>query len=535
MAATTTGAALKESSAFAPLGRRAFAVLWVATIISNVGTWMNDVGAGWLMTELSPSPLVVAAVQAATTAPVFLFALLAGALADIVDRRKLLIVVNLLMGVAATALALIVAADFMTPALLILFTFLLGAGAAFVQPAWSAIVPQLVGKNELSAAVALNSMGINVSRAIGPAFAGFLIVAVGLYAPFALNALSFVGVIVALVWWRPTPSTGPRRAPEHVGAAIRAGLRYALNSGPMRSTLVRAAAFFASVSAFWAMLPLVARETLDGGATLYGVMLAAVGAGAVGGALLLPKIKTKLGPDRMVAAGTIGAAAALLIHALVPIEAAGIAACALAGVAWIAVLSSLNISAQKALPDWVRARGLSIFLTVFFGCMAAGSLVWGQVASLFGVSAALAAAAATALLLIPLTWRVKLAGAAPLDHAPSAHWPEPLLAGDVEDERGPVMIQIRYQVAAAKRAEFLARSAALARMRRRAGAFEWSLMEDAADPTRFVETWREASWIAHLRTHDRVTESDKALQDALRALTIDDPSVAHFLAPKPVE
>ncbi|MEM7524713.1 MAG: MFS transporter, partial [Pseudomonadota bacterium] len=454
-AATAAPAAAKEASAFAPLGRRAFAVLWVATIISNVGTWMNDVGAGWLMTELSPSPLVVAAVQAATTAPVFLFALLAGAVADIVDRRKLLIVVNLFMAVAATALAALVAMDAVTPALLILFTFLLGAGAAFVQPAWSAIVPQLVEKSELSSAVALNSMGINVSRAIGPALAGFLIVAVGLYAPFALNALSFVCIIAALVWWRPPPAPARKRPPEHVGAAIQAGLRYAVNSGPMRATLIRAAAFFASVSAFWAMLPLIARETLQGGPSLYGVMLAAVGAGAVGGALLLPKIKAKLGADRMVAAGTIGAAVALLLHALVPIPAVAVGAAALAGVAWIAVLSSLNVSAQTALPDWVRARGLSIFLTVFFGCMAAGSLIWGKVASLYGIPTALTAAAILALLLIPVSWRAKLGGGAALDHAPSAHWPEPLVAAEPDGDIGPVTIEIRYRVAAERRDDFL--------------------------------------------------------------------------------
>lgn len=225
--------------AWAPFGHRAFAVLWMATVISNVGTWMNDVGAGWLMTELAPSPLVVAAVQAATTLPVFLFALPAGAIADIVDRRRLLIAVNALLGAAATALALLVAWGAMTPALLLLFTFLLGTGAAFLAPAWQAVVPRLVPRPELPAAIALNSMGINVSRAIGPALAGALIVGLGLWAPFTVNALSFAAIIAALVWWTP-PEAPPRRLPpEHVWGAMAAGLRHAAANGPLRATLDR--------------------------------------------------------------------------------------------------------------------------------------------------------------------------------------------------------------------------------------------------------------------------------------------------------
>ena len=530
---TVSDASRGAPSAWAPFGQAAFVVLWTATVVSNIGTWMHDVGAGWLMTELSPSPLVVAAVQAATTLPVFLFALVAGAVADIVDRRKLLILVNTLMAGVAASLALLVALDLVTPVVLLVFTFLLGTGAAFMAPAWQAIVPRLVPRPQLSSAVALNSMGINVSRAVGPALAGFLIVALGLAAPFAVNAVSFLGIIAALLWWRPPPGPARRLPPERVGSAIRAGLRYAVNSGPLRATLIRAAGFFAFASAYWAMLPLIAREVLGGGPTLYGVLLAAVGAGAVLGALVLPKIRAILGPDRAVVAGTLGTAAVLVLFAVVPSMAVATIASALAGLSWITVLSSLHVSAQTALPDWVRARGLSIFLTVFFGAMAGGSLVWGQLASLAGIPTALLIAAAGACLAVPLTWRAKLSQGEAMDLAPSMHWPAPVAVTEEAAAHGPVMIQVRYDVAAADRDTFLDQMRDLARARRRGGGYDWTLMQDAADPERFVETWFEASWLDHLRHHERVTGTDRDLQERIRALHRGEnaPRVAHFLSP----
>ncbi|HIP77801.1 MAG TPA: MFS transporter [Kiloniellaceae bacterium] len=520
------------TGAWAPFGSRAFAVLWIATVVSNIGTWMNDVGAGWLMTELSPSPFIVAAVQAATTLPVFLFALLAGAIADIVDRRKMLIVVNLLLGLATMALSLLVAADAITPLLLLVFTFLLGTGAAFLAPAWQAIVPKLVPRDLLTPAIALNSMGINVSRAIGPALAGLLIVTVGLFAPFAINALSFLVVIAALLWWKPPMETARRLPPEHVGGAVRSGLRYALNSRPLKATLVRAAAFFAFASAYWAMLPLIARQVLEGGATLYGVLLGALGAGAVAGAVVLPALRKALGPNRAVAAGTIGTALVLAAFAVVPNPVVAVVASVFAGMSWIAVLSSLHVSAQTALPDWVRARGLSIFLTVFFGAMSLGSLVWGQLASMAGIPAALLTAAAGALIFVPLTRRARLGQGGEMDLAPSMHWPTPLVGIDHAEERGPVMIQVTYEIAEPEQAAFHDLMAELAGARRRGGAYGWTLMQDAEAPGRFVETWFEASWIQHLRHHERVTGDDRALQIKIRALHrgSEDPSVRHFLS-----
>ncbi len=517
MSAPEAAKARAAPSAMAPFRHRAFAVLWLATVASNIGTWMHDVGAGWLMTELSPSPLIVAAVQAATTLPIFLFALLAGAVADIVDRRKLLILVNAAMAVAAGLMAGLVQLELVTPLLLLAFTFLFGTGAAFMAPAWQAIVPRLVPRDELSPAISLNSMGINVSRAIGPALAGFLIVGAGLAAPFLVNALSFLGIIAALWWWRQAPKVPTGLPKEHVGPAIRAALRYALNSPPLKTTLLRAAAFFIFASAFWAMLPLIARSVLSGGPTLYGTLLAAVGAGAVCGALVLPAIKTRLGPDRTVAAGTLGTAGVLVALAVLPDQVIAVLAAGVAGLSWIAVLSSLNVSAQTALPDWVRARGLSIFLTVFFGAMSAGSLLWGQVAAIWGIPAALLAAAIGAVLMIPLTKRARLGQGEALDHTPSMHWPEPVLSlGEAPD--GPVMIQVEYRVSEKESASFRALMAELADSRRRGGGYRWALMQDAADPERYLETWWETSWLDHQRHHGRVTEADRALQERIARL-----------------
>lgn len=521
-------------SALAPLGHRAFALLWVSTVISNTGTWMNDVGAGWLMTQLSPSPVTVSLVQAATTLPVFLFALPAGALADIVDRRRLLLVVNILMAAAAAAMTALVAAGAMTAELLLLFTFLLGAGAAFVAPAWQAIVPGLVPRDELSSAISLNSVGINVSRAIGPAVAGALIVAAGLWAPFLANALSFFAILGALLVWSGEPARSGDLPPERLAPAMVAGLRYAAESTALKRTLLRAVAFFFFASCYWAMLPLIARDVLGGGAGLYGVMLGAVGAGAVSGAAMLPAMRRRLTPGAVVAAGTVATAATLSLLALAQNHFVATAAAALGGLAWIAVLSSLQVSAQSALPDWVRARGLSLFLMTFSGTMALGSLVWGQIAAATGIPTALLAAAVGALIAAALVRQVALT-AGKGDLAPALHWPQPAwtLPAEAGDRR--VMLQVEYIVAPESRAAFVVLMAGLGAARRRNGGYHWSLMEDAARPELFLETWHESSWLQHMRHHDRVTAEDKALQTEISALLRGGPApvVRHLVEPDP--
>src|SRR5712675_1698265 len=351
--------AKRTESSWSPFGHKVFTVLWVATVVSNVGTWMQNAAAGWLMTGLSPDPLIVALVQVATTLPMFLLGLPAGALADILDRRRLLIAVQVTLTLLTAGFGLIVDLNLVTPGLLLGFTCLFGAGAALIAPAWQAIVPQLVPREDLPNAVALNSVGINISRAIGPALAGIIIGLAGVAAPFWLNAVSNLGVIGALVWWKP-PAAGKRLPAEHISSAIRTGLRHAANNTHLRATLLRATGFFISASAYWALLPLVARAQVQGGPQLYGNLLGAIGAGAVAGAFALPKLKKLLGADRLVAGGTLGTAIALVLFALARDPATALIASVLAGLSWIAVLATLNVSAQVALPSWVRGRGLAM-------------------------------------------------------------------------------------------------------------------------------------------------------------------------------
>lgn len=524
--------AIEKQSPWAPLRLQTFAVLWWATVLSNMGTWMHDVGAGWLMTTLDPTPNIVAAVQAATTLPVVLFALPAGAIADIVDRRRLLIAVNLFMALTAALLAFLLVFGAVTPTVLLVFTFLLGTGAAFVAPTWQAIIPSLVPRQQLSAAIALNSVGINVSRATGPAIAGFLIVSIGMVAPFALNALSFIGIIAALLWWRP-PSVAPSNLPhERVVSAMVVGLRYGLNSAPLKATLVRAGAFFVFASALWALLPLIARELLGGDARLYGMLLASIGVGAVLAAFALPTIKAHLGPNSSVAAGCAGMAVSLAILGLTHDKFVAIGAVAWAGVCWTGVLSSLYVSAHVSLPEWVRARGLSIYLIVFFGSMSLGSVIWGQVATMTSIETSLLIASVALAALIPLTWHAKLNQGDELDLTPSTHWPASSAYQESNHGRGPVMIQITYKIADPDRSRFLLLMQQLAASRRRHSAYDWNLMESVEAPGVFVETWFEASWVEHMRHHDRIAVADKVIQDQIRTLhQLDDPPlVTHFVA-----
>ncbi|MBO6755124.1 MAG: MFS transporter [Roseibium sp.] len=531
--ADATAQKTAEGGAWAPFKSTAFLILWTATVVSNVGTWMHDVGAGWLMTTLAPDPVMVSLVQAATTLPVFLFALVAGAVADIVDRRKLLLVVNVLMGAAAGTFAVIVTAGAASVEILLLFTFLLGTGAAFMAPAWQAIVPSLVLKKDLAAAVALNSMGINISRAIGPALAGVLITAIGLSSPFALNALSFIGILAALLIWKPAPKPEKRLPPEPVLPAIQTGLRYALHSAALKATLIRAVGFFLFASAYWAMLPLIARDLLNGGPGLYGALLGCVGGGAVIGAMVLPKVRKKLGADNTVAAGSVGTAIVLLVFAIVPFEAAAYAVSLLAGFSWIAVLSSLNVSAQASLPEWVRARGLSIYLTLFFGSMSLGSVIWGQVASLAGIPVALVGAALLLLCVLALVRGTRLTSPQATDLSPSMHWPEPVVDDSLEADRGPVMILIDYEVKPEDQDGFLDAIRRFSQERRRDGAVDWHVFQDAENLTRWTESFTMTSWLEHLRQHDRVTRADAVLQAEVQKFHsgAEPPKVRHLIAP----
>ncbi|MDX2289926.1 MAG: MFS transporter [Hyphomicrobiaceae bacterium] len=527
---TTDNHKRSGASPWVPFSHTSFTILWAATLLSNIGTWMHDVSAAWLMTSLSASPMVVAMVQAATSGAMALFALPAGAMADLFDRKRLLIALAAFKASLAVLLGILTALGLVSAWSLLAITFLLGVGSALMAPVWQSVVPTLVPREALKPAVALNSMGINIARAIGPTIGGILIVSAGIAAAFFLNAASELVIIAALLFWTPA-TTVPRKLPEQFVPAMIAGVRFASNSSALKNVLWRAAGFFLFASAFWALLPLVARQTLGGDAALYGMIVGAVGAGAVLGALVLPQIDARLGSDGSVQAGTVLTALVLALLGFVPSQSTAIVAGCIAGVAWIWVLSTLNVAAQNALPDWVRGRGLSIYGLVFFGAMTVGSLGWGALATWVGISLALGIAAVGLLLAIPFT-RAHRLSTTPADLTPSGHWPDPVVAVADPGDRGPVMVTVEYRIAAEKQAEFTKAVHRLADERRRDGAYQWGLMQDAADPDRFTEYFLVESWNEHQRQHARVTRADADLQGAIAKLISpgSKPRITHWLA-----
>ncbi|MEJ1158889.1 MFS transporter [Prosthecomicrobium sp. N25] len=517
------------ASSFAPLRNRVFAVLWCATVLGNIGSFMRDVASAWLVTDLSGAPAAVALVQAAATLPIFLLAIPAGVLSDILDRRRFLIAIQILLGLVSLSLMALAQTGQLGVGSLVALTFLGGVGAALMAPTWQAIVPELVSKGELKTAVALNSLGINIARSIGPALGGLILASFGAGVTYGADVLSYLLVVAALVWWRRAPDIDDALH-ERFAGAFRAGLRYARASRELHVVLLRAAIFFACASAVWALLPLVARNLLGGGAGFYGVLLGAVGAGAILGALALPKLRSRFDADALLLLAGLTIAGVIGALAFAPPQGVAVTILVLLGAGWIVALTTLNGAAQAILPNWVRGRALAVYLTVFNGAMTAGSLGWGAVAQAVGISGTLILAAAALLAAALVMHRVKLPiGEA--DLTPSNHWPEPLLAAPVEHDRGPVLILIEYRVAASAREEFLLAVHRLATVRRRDGAHGWGITEDTADPERLVEWFMVSSWAEHLRQHRRVSKADADLQaEVARYHTGPDaPVVRHFL------
>ena len=517
-------------SAWSPLQNGLFRSLWIATIVSNVGTWMQDVGAGWLMTSLSPSPSMVALVEAADSIPVMLLALPAGALADIIDRRRLLIAIQVYLLIVAGALGILTLLDVTTAWVLLGFTFALGVGAAMMMPAWSAIVPDLVRTDELSSAVALNSVAINASRAIGPALAGLLVAAVGAWLVFILNALSYIGILAVLLRWRREHHKSTLPA-ERFLSALRVGLRFVMHTEALQVVLIRGIGFFVFASATWALFPLIVRQQLGRGPEIYGLLLTGIGLGAVTGAMLLPRLRAKLSRDALVAAASALYALAALALAHVHDVALLAVAMLATGIAWISILSALQVTAQMTLPPWVSARGLAAFGVVFMGGMALGSILWGQDATLIGIPAALTTAAVGMALAIVLTWRFRLGVHRVLDFTPSMDWPLPLLAETPEPDV-PVMVSIDYRIQPDKRIEFVAAMQGLREMRRRNGAYFWQLFHASEDPSHYVEVFMDESWLEHLRQHERVSVADREIQRRAKQYLIEgtDTKSSHWLS-----
>ncbi len=476
---------------------------------------MHDVGAAWLMTSLAPeSPFWVALMQAAGSLPFFLLALPAGAIADILDRRTLLLITQSWMCLMATTLGVLTVTHQMTPMLLLGLTFALGLGTSMNLPVWQATMPELVTRAELPAAAALNGLVINLARSIGPAIAGLLIAAAGGNPGlvFFLNAVSFLIVIITVSRWHSVPKVQALPAERFIGA-MQAGIRYARYASQLQTVLVRSGAYILFASALFALLPTLGRRELGLDALGYGTMLGFWGIGGLAGAFILPRVRRRFSTDHVVAGGTILLGTTLLILAQLRNFPGVCAVMLLVGIGWISVMVSLNATAQTAVPMWVRARALAINLLLFQGCMTVGSLLWGAIAQRFGIQVALTAAAIGLMGTTLLSKRFCLQCTEKLDLSSSLHWDQPFHSFEPCPNEGPVMITIEYRIDPAQAAAFSTAMTLLSHIRRRDGAIYWGLFQDLSEPERFVESVLVESWMEHRRQYERITLADKVVED----------------------
>lgn len=505
-------------STFAPFRHKPFRALWTATLISNFGGLVQAVGAGWLMTQLTSSATLIALVQASNTLPFMIFALASGALADIFDRRTLLLGAQVFMATASAALAVVAWADGLTPWLLLGFTFLIGLGGALYNPPWQASMGDLVPREDLPAAVTLNSVGFNLMRSVGPAAGGFITAAFGAAAAFTVNALSYLPLLGALALWRPPPQPPRQTAREPFFSAIADGLRYVALSPNLVRVLARGALFGFSAVAVLALLPLVAKSHPEGGSTLFGLLLGCYGIGAIIAAFSNARLRERLNNERIVQMAFAGFAIAalvlsqtqsVLLHALAMLP---------AGASWVLALSLFNVTVQLSTPRWVVARALALYQTATFGGMAAGSWVWGSVANAYGWPDALAVSAG----LLTLGAVVGFWFAAPefgsLNLNPVNRFKAPPLALDLRGRSGPIMVMVDYRIDKADVPEFLRLMARRRDIRRRDGARNWALLRDLEAPEIWSESYHIATWDDYVRHNLRRTTSDAEVTAALRAL-----------------
>ena len=493
-----------------------------------IGTWMQTVGAQWLLVDEPDAATLVSLVQTAGLLPMLLLALPAGVLADTFDRRRLLVGVQLAtFAVGAVLAALTLAAD-LPPALLLTFTFLLGAGAAISMPPWQALIPDIVPHRQVHAAAALGAVSVNLARAVGPALAGFLITLLPVGIVFAFNAATYAATALVLLRWGPRGRISGD-TPERFVPALRAGARYVRHASVVRRLLLRSLLFVLPGTALWALLPLVATQRLGLGSGGYGLLLAALGVGAVAGAVVLPKVSTRLSAGQVIFIASVLYAAAQVGVVLVDDLLLVVVLLLPAGAAWLAVLSSLGAATQVFLPGWVRARGLSMQQIVFMGGQAVGAAIWGLVAQHTGLVTAFAVASAAMALGAATIAVLPLHDTEGIDRSSTVYWPEPQLFTEPEADEGPVLITLTFTVPPENVAPFLEAMQRVRSSRRRTGATRWSLYRDAADPSRFIETFFVPSWEEHIRQHrERLTGADQDIEQDALALAAGAPQVAHL-------
>jgi MFS family permease len=506
----------RQPTALSPFRFGMFRAVWIGTLSANFGQWVQSVGAAWLMTLIAPSPDMVALVQAASALPTLAFALIGGVLADLLDRRKVFIAGQSVMLLAAAALALCGQLGLLTPWLLLFLTFVLGSGAALRLAAYQSLVGDLVPREEIPGAVALNSVGFNIARSTGPALGGSIVAAAGAQAAFLFNAIANIAIIIVLLSWRGRRSTAhlPR---ENVFDAMIAGIRYAAQERTTQIVLLRSLTFGMLGIASWALLPLIAKNDLQGGPVTYGVLLGCLGVGAILGAAAMAPLRRAIGTEHMVSGAMAAYGLVTLALSFLHILPLLIPVLVIGGVAWLLVMSSFNITMQMSAPSWVKGRAIAIYFTALFGGMTFGSWLWGHVAAQSSVYAALVAAGLGLLLTAPLGRWFALPESGSVDLRPAHSWPKPQITLDVDPTSGPVLITIEYLVARANAAAFVAAMQEIRRIRRRDGALQWGLYEDVARPERWLETFTIASWLDHLRQRDRLTMADAAAETRARA------------------
>ncbi|VVT17674.1 MFS transporter [Rhizobium sp. EC-SD404] len=504
-------------AALAPLRHPTFRAIWLGAMASNFGMLIQTVGAAWLMTQLAASADMVALVQASNALPIAFLALISGAIADSYDRRKVMLFAQCFMLVVATVLAIAAWYEALTPWTLLGLTFLIGSGMALNNPSWQASVGDMVGRDDLPQAVTLNSMGFNLSRSVGPAIGGAIVAAAGAAAAFAINAASYLVLIFVLVRWKPSlpASTLPR---ESLGSAVMTGLRYLVMSPKIEIVMLRSAMFGISASAVMALMPLIARDILAGGPQLFGLLLGAFGLGAVAVALSNSALRARFAGETLIRTGFLGFAACAFIASFSRSAPLTMVAMTLGGACWVLTLSLFNTTVQLSTPRWVVGRLLSLYQMATFTGMALGSWIWGLVTESYGASNALLAAsvlmvagAAIGLVLpLPAPPRLKL--------DPLNRWKEPHLALDIKPQSGPIVIMVEYRIGNDDMPEFLKSMAERRRLRFRNGARHWTLMRDLEDPELWQETYHLPTWTEYQRYHQRTTEADAVIAEAIRAM-----------------
>ncbi|NGN43191.1 MFS transporter [Mesorhizobium sp. CGMCC 1.15528] len=523
-------------SALAPFKHSIFRSVWIASLASNFGGLIQSVGAAWMMTAISNSADMVALVQASTALPIMLFSLASGAIADNYNRRKVMIAAQGFMFAVSIALTLAAYFDFLTPWLLLSFTFLLGCGTALNNPSWQAAVGDMVPRSDLPAAVSVNSMGFNLTRSVGPAIGGIIVAAAGAAAAFAVNAVSYLPLLFVLSRWKQkeTPSTLPR---ETLGIAMTAGLRYVAMSPNIEKVLLRGFVFGFTAISVLALLPLVARDIVQGGPLLYGVLLGAFGIGAVGGALINAWLRQKLSSEWIVRLGFMGFAVCASVAALSQMAWLTCAALLIGGGSWVISLSLFNVTVQMSTPRWVVGRALSLYQTATFGGMALGSWIWGVIAENHGAGQALLASAALMIAgaALGLKW-FTLPEQTSLNLDPLNRWKEPHLALDVKPRSGPIVIMIEYVIALKDTAEFLDAMAERRRVRRRDGARQWTLARDLENPELWMETYHTPTWVEYVRHNQRITHADAIVGERVRKLhSGQEPPRVHRMIERPTD